>query len=446
MMNRSSILKKTLLSTLIPIFLCSSAQTLVCKKKYYKSRIRLVRVRVLYFAFTALLFVLFQGCSKSEPYQGTHKRERAYEEKEYDADYAEAEYGLSESDVPEPASLMKEPSSESGSAGDSAAAQQPVEFSDTPETPDQRKRIYSGYCSIRVDSVENRKVEIFSLAEETGGYVESAFSGIIVIRVPAEKFDEIFETVLGLGEVVHKSIETYDVTEYFRDLSVRLEIAEKTRDRLYKLLEKTDDVDERVELLREIRRLTDEIERIRQNLEMIKKQISFSRITIELIPRLTGQTEDKNSIPFGWIRELDPLYVSLPRLKGRISIELEDGFAVFVKEESFRAESPEGTRVRVGTTPNEPEGDMVFWQEAIAYHLNSFYKATEELDLGRVRAVLFTSKDTKPFYYLTGVASADSGASRNKTLYIIEIFFPDTAALELRLDGIIKSLEGFGAR
>ncbi len=147
--------------------------------------------------------------------------------------------------------------------------------------------------------MENRKVEIFSLAEESGGYVESAFSGIIVIRVPVEKFDEMFERVLGLGEVVRKSVETYDVTEYFRDLSVRLEIAEKTRDRLYKLLEKTDDVDERLELLREIRRLTDEIERIKQNLELIKKQISFSRITIELIPRLTGQTEDKNSIPFG---------------------------------------------------------------------------------------------------------------------------------------------------
>ncbi|HEB32551.1 MAG TPA: DUF4349 domain-containing protein [Spirochaetes bacterium] len=306
--------------------------------------------------------------------------------------------------------------------------------------------MYSGYCSIRVDSVENRKVEIFSLAEESGGYVESAFSGIIVIRVPVEKFDEMFERGLGLGEVVRKSVETYDVTEYFRDLSVRLEIAEKTRDRLYKLLEKTDDVDERLELLREIRRLTDEIERIKQNLELIKKQISFSRITIELIPRLTGQTEDKNSIPFGWIRELDPLYVSLPRLKGRISIELEDDFAVFVKEESFRAQSPEGTRIRVGTTLNEPEGDTVFWQEAIAFHLNSFYKETEVLDLGWVRAVLFTSKDTKPFYYLTGIASADSGASKNKTLYVIEIFFPDTAALELRLDGIKKSLEGFGAR
>lgn len=401
--------------------------------------------RALCFAFTALLFILFQGCSKIESYR-SYKKELAYEEKEYDLGYAEDEYGLSGSDIPEPAPLMDEPSSESVSAGVSVAAPRPGEPVDYTEAPDQRKRIYSGYCSIRVESVENRKIEIFSLAEESGGYVESAFSGVIVIRVPAEKFDEIFETVLRLGEVVHKSVETYDVTEYFRDLSVRLEIAEKTRDRLYKLLEKTDDVDGRLELLREIRRLTDEIERIKQNFEMIKKQISFSRITIELIPRLTGQTEDKNSIPFGWIRDLDPLYVSLPRQKGRISIELEDDFAVFVKEESFRAESPEGTRVRVGMTLNEPEGDTVFWQAAIAYHLNSFYKETEELDLGFVKAVLFTSKDTKPFYYLTGVASTDSGTFKTKTLYVIEIFFPDTASLVLRLDGIKKSLEGFSAR
>ena len=34
-------------------------------------------------------------------------------------------------------------------------------------------------------------------------------------------FEEIFEVILGLGEVSQKSIETHDVTEFFRDLKIR---------------------------------------------------------------------------------------------------------------------------------------------------------------------------------------------------------------------------------
>jgi hypothetical protein len=393
-------------------------------------------------ALILLVIVLYQGCGERSSSNGIYSKRKSMEP-EYEPETAVGKYALSESDVAEPSQLPEEPLRESVSTGDTVAVYQPGEPSGKAEAAEERKRVYSGYCRLRVDSVEDRKAEIFSFAEDSGGYVESAFSGTIVIRVPAEKFDEMFEIILGLGEVVSKSIETYDVTEYFRDLSTRLEIAEKTRARLYKLLEKTEDVEERLELLKEIRRLTDEIERIKQSLEMIKKQISFSRITIELIPRITGQTEDRNRIPFDWIRALDPLYVSLPVLKGKVSLELEDDFAVFQKDDSFRAESPEGTRVRVGTTLNEPRGNAVFWQEAVSYHLKSFYKDTEKFDLGNVRAVLFTSKDAKPFYYLSGVTTIGDGASSNKNLYIIEIFFPDKKALELRLGGIKKSIEGF---
>jgi hypothetical protein len=408
----------------------------------------LYRVGLVLFALIALPIFLYQGCSKSSSFKGKPEKEGAgIGHKEYEPEYAETEYGLGDSGGAETSPLSEmAPLKKSVSSGDTISVLYPGGPSDTEGMPGERKRVYSGYCRLRVNSAEDRKAEIFSLAEESGGYVESAISGTIVIRVPAGKFDAIFETILGLGDVDSKSIETYDVTEYFRDVSVRLEIAERTRARLYRLLEKTEDVDERLELLKEIRRLTDEIERIKQNLEMIKKQISFSRITVELISLISGQTEDRNKIPFGWIRELDPLYVSLPNLRGRVDFELEDGFAVFVKDNSFRAESPEGTRVRVGTTRNEPRGDTAFWQEAVAFHLSGFYREYQKLELGSVRAVLFTSKDTKPFYYLTGVSTAGDGAPENKTLYVIEIFFPDSNALELRLDGIKKSIEGFSAR
>ena len=316
----------------------------------------------------------------------------------------------------------------------------PVELAYIPVMPEDRKRVYSGFCQLRVESVEKTKNRIFSIAEQSGGYVESSYSDKIIIRVPAERFSEVFNTIIGLGEVIDKTIETFDVTEKFQDLTTRLAIAEKTRERLYMLLEETDDVEERFRILKEIRRLTDEIESIKQNLELIKKQISFSRITVWLIARLAQQPVGKEKIPFDWIRNLDPLYVSLRHLIGRIEFELGDEFAVFERDVSFRAESAEGTRVRVGTTRNEPLGDSSFWQKALSYYLSTYYKETEDVEFGEIKGALFTSKDAEPFYYLAGVAT------KKKAIYVIEVFFPDRASLDKRLNGIKESLRGFGVK
>ena len=320
------------------------------------------------------------------------------------------------------------------------AAPSPVELVYVPVMPEDRKRVYSGFCQLRVESVEKTKNRIFSIAEQSGGYVESSYSDKIIIRVPAERFSEVFSTILGLGEVIDKTIETYDVTENFQDLTARLAIAEKTRERLYKLLEETDDVEERFRILKEIRRLTDEIESIKQNLEMIKKQISLSRITVGLIARLAQQPAGKEKIPFNWIRNLDPLSVSLRHLEGRVEFELGYEFAVFEKDVAFRAESAEGTRVRVGTTRNEPSGDSSFWQKAVSYYLSKYYKETVDFEFGEVKGAIFTSKDSEPFYYFAGVVT------KKDTIYVIEAFFPDKASLDKRFNSIQESLRGFGVK
>jgi len=329
------------------------------------------------------------------------------------------------------------------SSGAEMQASTPVEVSSdasAPEKAEERKRIYSGYSRLMVNDVEEQKENISRIAEESGGYVESIYESTIIIRIPAENFDTIFSAILKLGEIINKSIETYDVTEYFRDLSVRLEIAEKTRTRLYVLLEKTDDVKERLRILREIKRLTEQIERIKLTLDLLERQIALSRITVELIPRLPVEEQDRRSIPFYWIANLKPLYPSLGELKGKIDFELSDDFAVFTDERIFRAESPDGIRVRVSSTENQPEGDSIFWQQALSYHLGKFYRETDELECEDVQAVLFFSKDRKPYYYLVGVVAEE------KTLLVIEVFFPDEVIFRENIAVIKEALAGFQVR
>ena len=132
---------------------------------------------------------------------------------------------------------------------------------------------------------------------------------------------------------------------------------------------------------------------------------------------------------------MNPLYPSLRNPRGRIELELSEDFAVFTEETGFRAESAEGTRVRIGAANNHPRGDTEFWRKALSYHLGPFYKTAEDLDLGPFEAVLFTSKDPEPFSYLVAV-SAEKDDTILTDLLIVEIFFPDRSALQNRLPGL----------
>ncbi len=306
-----------------------------------------------------------------------------------------------------------------------------------PQQAETRKRIYSGYCRLLVPDIEESKRELIVFAETSGGYVESAYENSIVLRVPAEHFRNLFEAILDKGEPVYKSVETYDVGDYFRDQETRLRIAERARSRLYTLLERSEDVEERLQVLREIKRLSEEIESIRLRLQALERQIAFSRITVELVPRLPVGQMDREVIPFPWIASLDPVYGSLPRLKGRAGLPLGEDFAVLERRRAFRAESPEGTRVRVGSVRNQPQGDELFWQRALVHHLGSFYRSAEAVEIGALRGVLFGSKDRTPFFYLVAVQAT------GRNLYVVEVFFPNPESRDKRLETLKEAIRAF---
>jgi len=332
-----------------------------------------------------------------------------------------------------PAAKQAEQARDESTAGAPAGSQTAAVFP-APAAAERRVRIYSGWCQLTVDEPEQTKKQLEELARRSDGYVESAVDQTVTIRIPAERFREVFAAVLKLGDVVRKSIETYDVTATLTDQEARLRLAERARERLYLLLERTPDVKERLAILREIRRLTEDIERIRASLEVLKGQIALSRITVELIPRRPEGELRREGIPFPWIAALNPLYPSLRGRPPRLALSLGEEFAVFEKDKGFRAESPEGTRVRLGTTPNRPKGDAAFWQKALAFYLGPQYRKAESLEAGAFRAVLLTSKDSKPHTYLVAVAV------QGKRLVVGEAFFPDQEAAGRRMDGVLAAL------
>jgi hypothetical protein len=85
---------------------------------------------------------------------------------------------------------------------------------------DQSKvKLYFGYLSLTVKEPEKTREQITAFAEKLGGYVETAGADLVVIRVPQAAFTAALKEISSYGEVTDKSIETYDVSAEYQDLT-----------------------------------------------------------------------------------------------------------------------------------------------------------------------------------------------------------------------------------
>ncbi|MBF9016210.1 MULTISPECIES: DUF4349 domain-containing protein [unclassified Oceanispirochaeta] len=307
--------------------------------------------------------------------------------------------------------------------------------SETADEDPGRKRIYNGSIGLIVDKPEDSRKALEKLTLSTGGYVESSYSDYMILRIPAALFRTTFKEILGMGKVSHQEISTWDVTEQFADSQQRLTTAMQTRERLYALLNKSSDAEERARILREIGRLSEEIESIRQQLSMMENRIAYSRISVSLEARL-DEGYGRYDIPFDWIASLDPLYPVSDRLKASVKLNPGDNFAVFEKEKSYIAEDAEGTTLFISSVDNEPRGDASFWQKALEFHLSEYYESAEDVSINigdkEFKGIHFISKDREPYQFIVAVF-ADG-----KTLHILEIFTPGG---NKDLSSLMKDLE-----
>ncbi len=304
------------------------------------------------------------------------------------------------------------------------------------QAPSERKRVYEATLELSVASVEQSKRRIIALTQTAGGYTESSVEQTLVIRVPAARFDEVLAAVQELGEVRSRSIQSTDVTDQFADLTLRLKTAEASRTRLYQLLEQAEKAQERLAILREIRRLTEQIEQLRSSLDSLGRLVEFSRITVYLASRMQEERVTRSAIPFRWIAQLAPVRRTTADLKQPIELSLPEDFAVFSKDRFVRAEAADGTQLRIGSVPNDPKGDTSFWASALAFHLARQYARTDRLEAGRFKGVAFSSRDAKPFVY------AVLAAVRDTEIVVVEIYLPSEKTAHERLEALRAMVEG----
>ncbi|HNR99336.1 MAG TPA: DUF4349 domain-containing protein [Planctomycetota bacterium] len=165
-----------------------------------------------------------------------------------------------------------------GTSADAGTTASPV-----PPSSGAAKRlmVYTAKFDILVPNPEDAVDRFLARVEALGGYLETRENLFVSCRVPAAQFHALCAEVRGYGLVAKESTSAVDVTKQFMDLTVRIENAEKARERLLVLLERAEKVEDTLKIEAEIRRLTEEIERMKGELKFLSEQIAFSTIAVQ---------------------------------------------------------------------------------------------------------------------------------------------------------------------
>jgi hypothetical protein len=190
-----------------------------------------------------------------------------------------------------------------GSASSSGDAQERRAADDAHRGP---LLIYQGALYLSVFEVPQTQRAVIAIATELGGYLSRQDATTVVVRVPASKFHEAVARVEQVGDVTARSIEALDVSEEFRDLTLRLRNAEAVRDRLMGIMAQARTVEEALAVQRELTQITELIERLKGRLQWLGDRLAYSTLTVYFRPAQTAGTDqpDVFRLPFRWLDRL----------------------------------------------------------------------------------------------------------------------------------------------
>ena len=155
-----------------------------------------------------------------------------------------------------------------------------------------RKLIRNAQVELEIVSFDDVVQKITALANEEHGYIATASSqkqangklrGTVVAKVVPENLDRFLQKIRGLGELKNQSLGTEDITKAYFDTESRLKNARVMEQRLIEILKKkSDDVNDLLQVEKELGRVREEIEKMQGELKYWDTQVQFATVTIQL--------------------------------------------------------------------------------------------------------------------------------------------------------------------
>jgi hypothetical protein len=276
---------------------------------------------------------------------------------------------------------------------DSAATETPAApGSPGPALPTHRPNrlmVYSARYRLATSNVEEALTRFAARVEQMGGYLESRENDRVVCRVPAEHFQNVVGGLPTLGEILDQSIHNQDVTSQHRDLGLRLQTAQWSRDRVLVLLERANKIEDVLALEGTLRSLTEQIERIKGQFKQLSEQIAYSRIEVQFQSKTPeGSVGLPTSLsPFAWINRVGVEDVAAgfdaielanveeelipPALwPDAVRMDLPREFFIAVeKRHELKAITSDESKLWVRKFSVPRRGNLAFWAAALEKHL-----------------------------------------------------------------------------
>lgn len=173
-----------------------------------------------------------------------------------------------------------------GAAPETVTHAAQVDLDAVPIATVDRRIIYTGTTSAVVDDVAAAVRAVRDAATVEGGFVFAQDigpgHGRVVLKVPVDRFDAVFDAVVAVGEVEAQHIEAEDVTDRFVDLESRQATLATSIERIRGFLAQTSSVDEISRLESELTNREAEHDVIAGQLRVLRDRTTYGTITAEL--------------------------------------------------------------------------------------------------------------------------------------------------------------------
>jgi len=300
------------------------------------------------------------------------------------------------------------------------------------ENSSSQKRMVNYTGDVRLESSQPEAVidTVMQRAVAKGGSVSNRRNGFVSLQIPVAEFRAFFDYILTLGKITGKSIYANDITDAYSDNAARLRIEESTLARLQELLAAAKTEQEKLALLKEIQRVSEQIEQRKLTEKELLRKAEFSTINlwarntpVQVVPYRT------NIRAFEWLSELlSPRNNRFKALKLSVPqdfIETEDS------KYKWSAASALNTEIIAFEKENEPQGTPEFWANAMLEFFKSKYNAELKTEFLRLQ----TFEPEPQVYYIAILKKSDK-----KTLKIAVTRFPSIEAEQKNSEAVKEVL------
>ena len=162
--------------------------------------------------------------------------------------------------------------------------------SDSLQNQSARQLIVESWIGLEVDNIDAAVRDVETIADQRGGWVESAEiygeagyrSASVQLRVPADRSDNVLDTLRGLGRVTDEGVSSTDVTERLIDNEARLSAWHAQEARLVTLLENAPTVEDIIQIEQRIAQVRSDIEYVEATQRNLTNRVATSLITVNL--------------------------------------------------------------------------------------------------------------------------------------------------------------------